>query len=116
MRRHIDQALQGKDDEPHAIAAIWNAFGAVWTLKNKPTSTVNSSGAKAERVEDESNHLDEDTEYLTLPSGRKIRVMFLHSTTDDEKDVSFLKALGLNDNLIDNIMEYIKKGDQLKDK
>jgi hypothetical protein len=42
--------------------------------------------------------------------------MFLHSTTDDEKDVSFLKALGLNDNLIDNIMEYIKKGDQLKDK
>jgi hypothetical protein len=116
MRRHIDQALQGKDDEPHAVAAIWNAFGAVWTLKNKPTSTVNLSEDKTERVEDKSNHLDEDTEYLTLPSGRKIRVMFLHSTTDDEKDVSFLKALGLNDNLIDNIMEYIKKGDQLKDK
>lgn len=116
MRRHTDQALQGKDDEPHAVAAIWNAFSAVWTLKNKPTSTTNSSEYKAERVTNESNHLDEDTEYLTLPSGRKIRVQFLHSTTDDEKDVSFLKALGLNDNLIDNIMEYIKKGDQLKDK
>ena len=133
MRRHTDQALQGKDDEPHAVAAIWNAFGAVWTLKNKPTSTTNSSEDKAERVEDESNHLDEDIqyltlpsgermrlhediEYLTLPSGRKIRVMFLHSTTDDEKDVSFLKALGLNDDLINNIMEYIKKDNQSKDK
>lgn len=35
MRRHIDQALQGLTDEPHAIAAIWNAFGAIWTLENK---------------------------------------------------------------------------------
>lgn len=34
MRRHADQALQGKDDEPHAISAIWNAFGAIWTLRN----------------------------------------------------------------------------------
>jgi hypothetical protein len=48
MRRHIDQALQGKDDEPHAVAALWNAFGAAWTLKNKPTSTTNSSETKPE--------------------------------------------------------------------
>ena len=116
MRRHIDQALQGKDDEPHAVAALWNAFSAVWTLKNKPTGTTNSSEYKVEVATNESTCLDEDTEYLTLPSGRKVRVIYLHSTTDDEKDVSFLKALGLNDNLIDNIMEYIKKGDQLKDK
>ena len=116
MRRHADQALLGLDDEPHAISAIWNAFSAIWTIRNKPTSTTNSSEYKAERVTNESNHLDEDIEYLTLPSGRKIRVQFLHSTTDDEKDVSFLKALGLNDDLINNIMEYIKKGNQLEDK
>jgi hypothetical protein len=116
MRRHADQALMGKTDEPHAIAAIWNAFGAAWTLKNKPATTTNSSEYKVEVATNESTCLDEDTEYLTLPSGRKVRVMFLHSTTDDEKDVSFLKALGLKDDLINNIMEYIKKGDQLKDK
>ena len=34
MRRHADQALQGKYDEPHAISAIWNAFSAIWTLRN----------------------------------------------------------------------------------
>jgi hypothetical protein len=116
MRRHADQALMGKTDEPHAVAAIWNAFGAAWTLKNKPATTTNSSEYKVEVATNESTCLDEDTEYLTLPSGRKVRVMFLHSTTDDEKDVSFLKALGLKDDLINNIMEYIKKGDQLKDK
>lgn len=50
MRRHIDQALQGKDDEPHAIAAVWNAFGAVWTLKHRPHSAMyqNASAVKAE--------------------------------------------------------------------
>lgn len=31
MRRHTDQALMGLTDEPHAVAAIWNAFGAMWT-------------------------------------------------------------------------------------
>lgn len=53
MRRHIDQALQGKDDEPHAIAAVWNAFGAVWTLKHKPHSTMYqyASDVKAEEYE-----------------------------------------------------------------
>ena len=116
MRRHIDQALMGLTDEPHAVAALWNAFCAVWTLKNKPANTTNSSEYKAERVTNESNHLDEDTEYLTLPSGRKIKVMFLHSTTDDERDVSFLNALGLKDDLINNIMEFLKKDNQSEDK
>lgn len=53
MRRHIDQALQGKDDEPHAIAAIWNAFGAVWTLKHRPHSAMyqNASAVKAGEYE-----------------------------------------------------------------
>lgn len=50
MRRHTDQALAGMDDEPHAIAAIWNAFGAAWTLKHKPHCAVyqNSSEIKAD--------------------------------------------------------------------
>ena len=34
MRRHADQALMGLTDEPHATAAIWNAVGAIWTLRN----------------------------------------------------------------------------------
>lgn len=34
MRRHTDQALMGKIDEPHAVAAIWNALGAIWTIMN----------------------------------------------------------------------------------
>ena len=37
MRRHADQALMGKTDEPHAVAAIWNAVGAIWTLLNIKT-------------------------------------------------------------------------------
>jgi hypothetical protein len=48
MRRHIDQALMGLTDEPHAVAALWNAFCAVWTLKNKPENTTNSSETKPE--------------------------------------------------------------------
>lgn len=48
MRRHIDQALMGLTDEPHAVAALWNAFCAVWTLKNKPANTTNSSETKPE--------------------------------------------------------------------
>ena len=50
MRRHIDQALMGLTDEPHAVAALWNAFCAVWTLENRPTSTMyqNDSAVKAE--------------------------------------------------------------------
>ena len=51
MRRHTDQALQGKVDEPHATAAIWNAIGAIWTLKHKKHSAMyqNASAVKAER-------------------------------------------------------------------
>lgn len=53
MRRHTDQALQGKDDEPHAVAAVWNAFGAIWTLKHRKHSAMyqNASAVKAERYD-----------------------------------------------------------------
>lgn len=110
MRRHIDQALQGKDDEPHAIAALWNAFGAVWTLKNKSTSTTNSSETKPEM---DVKSKDCEGEFLTLPSGRKMRIPkflkneSLHLMTDDERDISFLRGLHLNDDVIDSIMESL---------
>jgi hypothetical protein len=50
MRRHSDQALLGLTDEPHAIAAVWNAVCAVWTLRHKSTSAIyqNASAVKAE--------------------------------------------------------------------
>lgn len=50
MRRHTDQMLQHKTDEPHAVAALWNAFCALWTMKHKPYSSMyqNASAVKAE--------------------------------------------------------------------
>lgn len=83
MRRHTDQALQGKTDEPHAVAALWNAFCAVWTLKHKPHSTMyqNASEVKAESAHfdmvdsalDALKHMtgSEDIAKVTAPSGNK---------------------------------------------
>ena len=59
MRRHTDQALRGLDDEPHAISAIWNAFCAIWTIRNKHTNTTNASETKPE-VEIKSNDHEAD--------------------------------------------------------
>ena len=52
MRRHTDQALQDKTDEPHDVAAIWNAFGAAWTLRHRPHSAIyqNASVVKADEA------------------------------------------------------------------
>lgn len=59
MRRHTDQMLQRKTDEPHAVAALWNAFCAVWTLKHRPHSAMykNASAVKAEE-KPKSAHFD----------------------------------------------------------
>ena len=59
MRRHTDQMLQRKTDEPHAVAALWNAFCAVWTLKHRPHSAMyqNASAVKAEE-KPKSTHFD----------------------------------------------------------
>lgn len=97
MRRHADQALRGLDDEPHAISAIWNAFAAIWTLRN--------NNQKNDNVEIENN----DAEFLTLPSGRKIKIGFVHARTDDEKDIAFLNALHLDRNTINDIMRTLNK-------
>lgn len=60
MRRHSDQALMGLTDEPHAIAAIWNAVCAVWTLRHKSKSAIyqNASAVKAEDIMQTSWHFD----------------------------------------------------------
>lgn len=60
MRRHSDQALMGLTDEPHAIAAIWNAVCAVWTLRHKSKSAIyqNASAVKAEDMMQTSAHFD----------------------------------------------------------
>ena len=119
MRRHADQALRGLDDEPHAISAIWNAFAAIWTIRNKHTSTTNSSETKSEM---DVKSKDCEGEFLTLPSGRKMRIPkflkneSLHLMTDDERDISFLRGLPLNDDVIDSIMESLKKDNQSEDK
>ena len=93
MRRHTDQMLQRKTDEPHAVAALWNAFCALWTLKHKPHSAMyqNASAVKAEE-KPSSAHFDmidsaidalkamnknkdtaSDTEIAT-PSGEKFNI------------------------------------------
>lgn len=60
MRRHSDQALMGLTDEPHPIAAIWNAVCAVWTLRHKSKSVIyqNASAVKAEDMMQKSAHFD----------------------------------------------------------
>lgn len=93
MRRHTDQMLQHKTDEPHAVAALWNAFCALWTMKHKPYSSMyqNASAVKAEE-KPRSAHFDMvdsaidalkamnkdkdaalDTE-ITTPSGKKFNI------------------------------------------
>ena len=106
MRRHIDQALMGLTDEPHAVAALWNAFCAVWTLKNKPENVINSSETKPE---EETKSKDREAEYLELPSGRKIKIEFLRSRTDDEKDNAFLTALLRDKHTAADIIKALKR-------
>jgi len=34
--RHLLKYVRGDNDEPHERAFIWNMFGLLWTLENKP--------------------------------------------------------------------------------
>lgn len=34
--RHLLKWYDGWDDEPHDRAVLWNLFGLMWTMKNKP--------------------------------------------------------------------------------
>jgi hypothetical protein len=97
MRRHTDQALRGLDDEPHAISAIWNAFSAIWTLRNN----------------NQQEETDTDSEVYTLPSGRKVKITFLKSRTDDEKakSLTYFESISINAKDLSQLMSDLNKLD-----
>ena len=49
--RHLLKWYDGWDDEPHDRAVLWNLFGLMWTLKNKPD--MNDLPWEKEGAEDE---------------------------------------------------------------
>jgi hypothetical protein len=83
MRRHTDQALRGFTDEPHPISAIWNAFAAIWTLRNN-------------KQESNDDTKTDETSWFTLPSGKKVKVRFddLKNPTPYDMDYEFLRHIG----------------------
>ena len=97
MRRHTDQALKGLDDEPHAISAIWNAFAAIWTLRNN----------------NQQEETDTDSEVYTLPSGRKVKITFLKSRTDAEKakSLTYFESISINAKDLSQLMSDLNKLD-----
>lgn len=97
MRRHADQALRGLDDEPHAVSAIWNAFSAIWTLRNN----------------NQQEETDTDSEVFTLPSGRKVKITFLKSRTDAEKakSLTYFESISINAKDLSQLMSDLNKLD-----
>lgn len=97
MRRHADQALRGLDDEPHAVSAIWNAFSAIWTLRNN----------------NQQEETDTDSEVYTLPSGRKVKIAFLKSRTDAEKakSLTYFESISINAKDLSQLMSDLNKLD-----
>jgi hypothetical protein len=131
MRRHTDQMLQRKTDEPHAVAALWNAFCAVWTLKHKPYSTTyqNASAVKAEE-KPKSAHFDmvdsainalkymnKDKDHLSAtkvitPSGKKFTIRKwpegYEPVVDFEKE-ALMREMNLNYSSYNDIIDGIRE-------
>lgn len=61
--RHLQQLLDGKTDEPHQIAAIWNFVGAMYVRKHQNDNTEEHTNLKEVDIENSSN--DEITEEHT---------------------------------------------------
>ena len=53
--RHLQQLLDGKTDEPHQIAAIWNFIGAMYVRKHQDNKTDERVGLKESDIENPSN-------------------------------------------------------------
>ena len=53
--RHLQQLLDGKTDEPHQIAAIWNFIGAMYVRKHQNDNTEESTDLKEVDIEDPSD-------------------------------------------------------------
>jgi hypothetical protein len=131
MRRHTDQMLQRKTDEPHAVAALWNAFCALWTLKHKPYSTTyqNASAVKAEE-KPKSAHFDmvdsainalkymnKDKDHLSAtkvitPSGKKFTIRKwpegYEPVVDFEKE-ALMREMNLNYSSYNDIIDGIRE-------
>lgn len=63
--RHLQQLLDGKTDEPHQIAAIWNFIGAMYVRKHQDNKTDEYVDLKESDIENPSN--DEITIDLSHP-------------------------------------------------
>lgn len=65
--RHMCQYLNGKDDENHFIAAIWNFWMAEWTVLNHPERCIGYKApinlADVKKNENESTHKSSDVKY-----------------------------------------------------
>jgi len=61
--RHMCQWLSGETDEPHAIAAIWNFFGAIYVSlnNNKETETTKSSPKDSNMDNDKNSDITTET-------------------------------------------------------
>ena len=53
--RHLQQLLDGKTDEPHQIAAIWNFICAMYVRKHQDNKTDERVGLKESDIENPSN-------------------------------------------------------------
>lgn len=53
--RHLQQLLDGKTDEPHQIAAIWNFIGAMYVRKHQDNKIDEHTGLKESDIENPSN-------------------------------------------------------------
>lgn len=84
--RHLQQLLDGKTDEPHQIAAIWNFIGAMYVRKHQNANTEESTYLKESDIENPSN--DEITIDLTHPDLNFGNICVI-STTRNKFIVSF---------------------------
>ena len=63
--RHLQQLLDGRTDEPHQIAAIWNFIGAMYVKKHQDNKTDEHTALEESNIENPSN--DEITIDVSSP-------------------------------------------------
>ena len=84
--RHLQQLLDGKTDEPHQIAAIWNFIGAMYVRKHQDNKTDEHTGLKESDIENPLNpEITIDLSHPDLSFGNVCVI----STTGNKFVVSF---------------------------
>ena len=96
--RHLQQLLDGKTDEPHQIAAIWNFIGAMYVRKHQDNKTDEHAGLKESNIEnrqttiDTISHINGDKDEIIIdlshPDSRFGNVCVI-STNGNKFNVSF---------------------------